>query len=150
SAVFGRQEAIRIGNGSIVMTLVKNPVGCNQALQTITAAAPPDLVAIAINDLFADGTDVSWLWDVDFELLAAGTYEILCSGLRAHDMAVRLKYAGVAPAQIRVEPRLETAVETVLDIAGAGKRVALFPTYTAMLAMRRDLQQRGIVAPFWE
>jgi UDP-N-acetylmuramyl tripeptide synthase len=149
SAVFGRQEAIAVGDGSIVMTLVKNPAGFNQVISTLAAGEPPDLLVIAINDLFADGTDVSWLWDVDFEELSGQPGRILCTGLRAHDMALRLKYALVADARLDVEPQLDAAVATAIGAAERGARVAILPTYTAMLTMRRALERRGCVAPFW-
>ncbi len=170
TAVFGRQETIPVGEGAITLTLVKNPVGFNQVLQTLPSPksqvpspksgeagepgtwdlGPGTLVVIAINDLFADGTDVSWLWDVDFEALAGSSLRFLCSGLRADDMALRLKYAGIDADRIEVEPRLERAVDAAVHAAGNGAHVALCPTYTAMLTMRAELQRRGCVAPFWE
>jgi len=168
-AVFGRQERIAIGDGSIVLNLVKNPVGFNQVLnalfgsefgvasaESVTAergtrnAERGTLLVIAINDLFADGTDVSWLWDVDFEMLSGRSLKIVCTGLRAHDMALRLKYAGVGEDAVQVEPRIEDAVDRAVRAAAAGAQVLVCPTYTAMLAVRSELQRRGAVAPFWE
>jgi UDP-N-acetylmuramyl tripeptide synthase len=166
-AVFGRFERIPIGQGALVLALVKNPVGFNQVLRTLTGgsatstppagsedallhlqrSAPPTML-IAINDLYADGTDVSWLWDVDFERLAEQPHRVLCTGLRAHDMALRLKYAGVANGEL--EPRLDAALDTALATASSGAEVLVFPTYTAMLELRAALQRRGRVAPFWE
>ena len=155
AAVFGRQERIAIGRVEILLNLVKNPVGFNQVLQAVfddtsTAERPDTLLVVAINDLFADGTDISWLWDVDFEPLANYGFKIVCSGLRAHDMALRLKYAEIAEERIDVEPELTIAVERAVQSATAGARVVVCPTYTAMLEMRADLQRRGTVAPFWE
>ncbi|MSQ23979.1 MAG: DUF1727 domain-containing protein [Chloroflexi bacterium] len=140
---FGRDEVVQVGDGSLKLVLVKNPVGFNQALRSLGAE---DLTLVAINDLFADGTDVSWLWDVDFELL--GNRRIVCTGLRAHDMSVRLKYASVDNRT--TEPSLENALSLALDAARSGARVAAFCTYTATLEIRHLLQQRGLVAPFWE
>jgi len=150
SAVFGRQERIDLGAGSVSLALVKNPVGFNQVLATLRPEAPPTTIVIAINDLFADGTDVSWLWDVDFELLAKLSSQLICSGLRAEDMAVRLKYALVASTRVAVESSLERAIELALERAAGGEHVMVYPTYTAMLAMRERLQRRGYVLPFWE
>src|SRR5262249_26039909 len=116
---FGRDERIKVGQGSITLTLVKNPVGFNQSL---AAAGEADRLLIAINDLFADGTDVSWLWDVDFERLA--DVPITCSGLRARDMAVRLKYAGLDAADI--EESLAAAVERSIGQAREGEHVVAF------------------------
>jgi len=158
-AVFGRQEHVAFGHGQILLNLVKNPVGFNQVLQAVfgtgSGAASPEsepetLLVIAINDLFADGTDVSWLWDVDFELLAGASLKILCTGLRAHDMALRLKYAEIATERVDVEPRIEAAVDRATEAAAAGGNVVICPTYTAMLDIRANLQRRGAVAPFWE
>lgn len=168
AAVFGRQERIAVGAGLIVLTLVKNPVGFNQVLQSLGVGDPgpgadpepipnpqsptpnPHVILIAINDRLADGTDVSWLWDVDFELLAERGERIVCTGLRAHDMALRLKYATVPEDRVTVEPRLGAAVATALAAARGGSRVLVFPTYTAMLEIRQGLQRAGIVLPFWE
>ncbi len=167
-AVFGRQERIVVGRGSIMLNLVKNPVGFNQVLRAFfgpelqvpspgpdskTATldpAPGTVLVIAINDLFADGTDISWLWDVDFEVLKERPVQIVCSGLRAHDMAVRLKYAEIPDACVEIEPSIEAAVDRAVAAAGDGGNVMLCPTYTAMLTIRSELQRRGAVAPFWE
>lgn len=160
-AVFGRFERIAVESGALVMVLVKNPVGFNQVLRALAGPSPASgsalaqtgqgekpLMVIAINDLFADGTDVSWLWDVDFEVLAERRYRVLCTGLRAQDMALRLKYAGV-PC-VDVEPLLSTTIDSALATARRGQEVLVFPTYTAMLDMRHELQRRGHVSPFWE
>jgi len=175
-AVFGRQERIAIGDGSIILSLVKNPVGFNQVLQALFGSEfrapssesearggeskipelgtrdskPETLLVIAINDLFADGTDVSWLWDVDFEMLAGRPLKIVCSGLRAHDMALRLKYAEIQNEVVDVEPRIEAAIDRAIHAAQGGAQIVICPTYTAMLAVRSELQRRGAVAPFWE
>lgn len=113
---------------------------------------PLDLL-IVINDKIADGTDVSWLWDADFEQLAGRVGRVVVSGTRAADMAVRLKYAGVEPGLISVEPALEAALDRVLAWqAGADSPQPLYllPTYTAMLELREELVRRGLVKPFWE
>jgi UDP-N-acetylmuramyl tripeptide synthase len=105
---------------------------------------------IAINDLFADGRDVSWLWDVDFELLADGTAPLFTSGIRGPDMANRLKYAGVASERIRPLPTdLATGLDAFVDALPAGETGYLLPTYTAMLELRRVLAARGAVEAFW-
>jgi len=105
---------------------------------------------IVINDKFADGTDVSWLWDVDFELLAGRTTFAVVSGLRAEDMAVRLKYAGVDLDRITVEPDTTRALEQALQRTPRGDTLYLLPTYTAMLEVRGKLAAAGHVSPFWE
>jgi len=168
-AVFGRQERIAVGEGAIILSLVKNPVGFNQSLQALLSSelrvpgsqpvggeantrnsAAETMLVIAINDLFADGTDVSWLWDVDFEMLADRSLSIFCTGLRAHDMALRLKYAGVAGGCVDVEESLPRSVDRAVRAAAAGDRVVFCPTYPALLEVRAELARRGVVSPFWE
>jgi len=105
---------------------------------------------IAINDKHADGTDVSWLWDADFERLAGHVAGAVVSGTRAADMAVRLKYAGIAPESITAEPDLARALDLALERLPAGVTLFALPTYTAMLDLRAELARRGWVRPFWE
>jgi UDP-N-acetylmuramyl tripeptide synthase len=112
---------------------------------------------IAINDRDADGTDVSWLWDAEFERLAVQlpdgsplVAQAVVSGTRADDMAVRLKYAGVDPARISVAPELAGALDAALAGLPAGATLTVLPTYTAMLELRAELARRGWVRPFWE
>jgi UDP-N-acetylmuramyl tripeptide synthase len=105
---------------------------------------------VAINDKHADGTDVSWLWDADFERLAGHIAGVIVSGTRAADMAVRLKYAGVESERIAVEPDLARAVDAALARLPGGATLYALPTYTAMLELRSELARRGWVRPFWE
>jgi UDP-N-acetylmuramyl tripeptide synthase len=119
-------------------------------LRTILAEPGCRTLLLAINDRFADGTDISWLWDVDFERLRERVNVAVCSGLRAEDMAVRLKYAGVEPGRIRIEGDLQRALELALRAAEPAETVYVLPTYTAMLAMREVLQRTGYVRGFWE
>ena len=105
---------------------------------------------VAINDKYADGTDVSWLWDADFERLAGRAAGAVVSGTRAADMAVRLKYAGVEPERITVEPDLAQALDVALAQLPTGATLYALPTYTAMLELRAELARRGWVRPFWE
>jgi UDP-N-acetylmuramyl tripeptide synthase len=105
---------------------------------------------VVINDKIADGTDVSWLWDANFEQLAGRVGHVVVSGTRAEDMAVRLKYAGVAVDRIEVVPQLEQALDRTLAIGSHDQPLYLLPTYTAMLELREELARRGLVKPFWE
>ncbi len=156
---FGRVERVRAGDKEVFLLLIKNPVGFNEILRTFVAS-PADRagadaarhVLIAINDNDADGRDVSWLWDVDFEMLTgAGAHkrvEFSVSGIRAHDMAVRLKYAEL-PVRSVVPDRKE-ALQAALDAIPAGETLYVLPTYTAMLELRRILIDLGYTHPFWE
>ncbi len=105
---------------------------------------------VAINDKYADGTDVSWLWDADFERLAGHVAGAVVSGTRAADMAVRLKYAGIDPTLIVAEPDLARALDLALERLPAGATLYTLPTYTAMLELRAELVRRGWAKPFWE
>src|SRR5690606_5713525 len=134
SSQFGRMEMITIGDRQVFMALVKNPAGFDSVIQTVMQAEARKNLVIAINDRYADGTDVSWLWDVDFEALASHQSEInfvICTGLRAEDMAVRLKYAGLDPAKLSVEKDPERAVKQGLRYIRPGELLYILPTYTA-------------------
>ncbi|HLE78261.1 MAG TPA: MurT ligase domain-containing protein [bacterium] len=147
---FGRAESIRLDDREAVVLLAKNPAGFNEVLRTVLKESKDSVVLIAINDLTADGRDISWLWDVDFEMLASGSAPIIVSGLRAEDMALRLRYAGVDDGRVLRLNALDAAVDAARARAGAGERIFMLPTYTAMLELRRILQQRGLVRRFWE
>jgi len=145
---FGRAERVRLGGIEAVLLLAKNPAGFNEVLRTMLRAGG-QVALIAINDLTADGRDISWLWDVDFELLAGKVERLVVTGIRAEEMALRLKYAGIDPATMAVEKNLDRALDRAADLAGGG-RLYILPTYTAMLQLRRTLQRRGAVRGFWE
>jgi len=150
-AAFGRAETVRVGGRELAILLVKNPAGANEVLRTLALdEGELDVLAI-LNDRTADGRDVSWIWDADFEHLAGRVRRVTCSGTRAAELALRLKYAGVPAERLHVvQPALERrddvqALERGLDdalAAGEGRLVAL-PTYTAMLALRELLVARG-------
>ncbi|HEV2358255.1 MAG TPA: Mur ligase family protein [bacterium] len=146
---FGRAERMTVDGRDVQILLVKNPAGFNEVLRTVLAAGPLPVVLIAINDLIADGRDVSWLWDVDFEMLAGRTGRIVAGGLRAEDLAVRLEYAGMPREAIDVERSYDAALGRALAQATSG-RLFILPTYTAMLAIRAVLEQRGVVRRFWQ
>lgn len=150
---FGRMERITIGDRQVFMALVKNPAGFDSVIQTVMQAEARKNLVIAINDRYADGTDVSWLWDVDFEALASHQSEInfvICTGLRAEDMAVRLKYAGLDPAKLSVEKDPERAVKQGLRYIRPGELLYILPTYTAMLQIRGLIARKGHTKKYWE
>ncbi len=142
SPAFGRAETVRVGDRDLLLLLVKNPAGANEVLRTLALEpGEHDLLAV-LNDQIADGRDVSWVWDADFEVLAGRLRRVICAGTRAPEMALRLKYAGVPEDRLVVEPVLAAALDrAVAD--GTGRLVAI-PTYTAMLELRRELVGRGI------
>ncbi|HZO25592.1 MAG TPA: Mur ligase family protein [Chloroflexota bacterium] len=150
TAAFGRLERVKVGDRELFLALVKNPVGFGEVLRTILTETCERTLVIAINDNFADGTDISWLWDVDFERLEGNVSSAICSGTRAEDMAVRLKYALVPEDRIVVEPDPRRALAAALERAAPGETVYVLPTYTAMLELREVLRQDGHVAGFWQ
>jgi UDP-N-acetylmuramyl tripeptide synthase len=141
SPAFGRAEMVRIGGRELSILLVKNPAGANEVLRTLTLEDGEHDVFAVLNDNIADGRDVSWVWDADFEVLAPRVRRVTCSGTRAAEMALRLKYAGVPTDRITVEPDLGNGLDRALR-SGDGRLFAL-PTYTAMLALREALVARG-------
>ncbi|HVH31189.1 MAG TPA: MurT ligase domain-containing protein, partial [bacterium] len=149
---FGRAERVRADGREAVLLLAKNPAGFNEVLRTVLSATDerPGVMLIVINDLTADGRDISWLWDVDFETLAGHTRAVVVSGRRAEDMALRLKHAGVSSQTMTVETDLGRAWDTAMNAARDGEPVYVLPTYTAMLQLRALLQRRGVVGGFWE
>jgi UDP-N-acetylmuramyl tripeptide synthase len=148
-AAFGRVETLEVDGTQLSILLIKNPVGANEVLRTLRLEADDaglDLW-IALNDRIADGRDVSWVWDADFELLAGRVRRVVCAGTRAAEMALRLKYAGWPADAIEVEPRVERSLDRALA-QGRGRLFAL-PTYTALLELRKLLSARGVAEEFW-
>ncbi|MBA3733928.1 MAG: DUF1727 domain-containing protein [Actinobacteria bacterium] len=150
SAAFGRFERIPIGDRSLLMLLIKNPAGANEAVRTIVDGGAPPVVVIGLNDAIADGRDVSWIWDVDFEPLLAGLDRLVATGDRAAELALRFKYAGLDPDRIAVLPSLQAGLDRGLELTPAGGELVVLPTYTAMLALRKIVGERGFVRPYWE
>jgi lipid II isoglutaminyl synthase (glutamine-hydrolysing) len=150
SAAFGRFERIAVGDRGLLMLLIKNPAGANEAVRTIVDGGAPPVAVIALNDAIADGRDVSWIWDVDFEPLLVGLERLVATGDRAAELALRFKYAGMDAAAIEVIPPLERALDRGLELTPAGGELVVLPTYTAMLALRKIVAERGFVRPYWE
>ncbi len=149
-AAFGRVETIEIGERRLSILLIKNPVGANEVLRTLRLEADEEGLDlwVALNDRIADGRDVSWVWDADFELLSGALRRVVCAGTRAPEMALRLKYAGVPVERIEVEAGIERSLDRALQ--GARGRLFALPTYTALLELRRLLSARGLAKEFWE
>jgi len=150
SAAFGRFERIVVGDRRLLMLLIKNPAGANEVVRTLVDAGAPRVAVVALNDEIADGRDVSWIWDVDFEPLLAGFETLVATGARAAELALRFAYGGLARERIEVIPALEAALDRGLELTPAGSDLTVLPTYTAMLALRRIVAGRGHVANYWE
>ncbi len=150
-AAFGRVETIAVGGTALSILLIKNPAGANEVLRTLRLEAerrgePLDLW-IALNDRIADGRDVSWIWDADFELLGGAVRRVVCAGTRAAELALRLRYGGWPRELIEVEPAIGPALDRALD--GTPERLFALPTYTALIELRTLLARRGLAREFW-
>lgn len=182
--VFGRAERISVDGREVRILLAKNPTGLNEVLRalaggSLTGDAPVTRhLLLMLNDRAADGEDVSWIWDADYERVAGLARSLVVSGNRAPDLAVRMKYAGVLGAPvpigaaagpgagsngasanggptagdlpITVEPRVGPALDAALANVAAGETLYVVPTYTAMLAIRGELERRGYAPRYWE
>ena len=150
SAAFGRFERISLGDRSLLVLLIKNPAGANEVVRTLVAGGSPRVLLIGLNDEIADGRDVSWIWDVDFEPLLGGLERLVATGERAAELALRFKYAGLPEPAIEVVPDLGAALDRGLELTPAGGELVALPTYTAMLSLRDLVSDRGFVRPYWE
>ncbi len=139
---FGRVETIPVNGRRVSILLIKNPAGANEVLRTLTLEDGKLDLWMALNDGIADGRDVSWIWDADFEVLAGRVRRVTCSGTRAEEMALRLKYAAI-DAELEVERDLGDSLDAAVANA-AGERVYALPTYTALLELRDLLADRGL------
>jgi UDP-N-acetylmuramyl tripeptide synthase len=141
---FGRGQSFDLAGRRVVLQLVKNPAGFRQSLRTVTGLQPAATV-IAINDDYADGRDMSWLWDVEFASVLQGNCgRLVTSGTRAADMAVRLHYDGL-PVE-HIDPDLGRAVQQAAANVGPGETVVVFSTYTAMWQLHQVLAKLSGVA----
>lgn len=170
SPAFGRFEKIKIGTQDGYVFLIKNPAGATQVFETIAEnIKKDDRILLCLNDNFADGTDISWIWDAEFESLVNGKWSIvngkkeeskspinhklltinyICSGSRAYDLAVRVKYAGVKTTNIQVEENIKKALESSKE--GLKGRLFILPTYTALLELQQLFTEGGIKKHYWK
>ena len=148
---FGRQESIRLHDREFRFLLAKNPSGFDEVLRTADDLGGCATYLVALNDGVADGRDISWIWDVDFERLATSPHrpELVLSGRRAADLAVRVKYAGLPAERVVVEHDLERALARAADTGSRSLPVAVLPTYTAMLQLRAVAERAGAVEAYW-
>ena len=150
SAAFGRFERVAVGRKRILLLLIKNPAGANEAVRTLVDGGSPRVLVVALNDEIADGRDVSWIWDVDFEPLLPGLQTLVASGGRAAELALRFRYGGLEEGAIEVESGLADALDRGLELTPDGGELVVLPTYTAMLGLQRLLASRGLTKPYWE
>ena len=153
-AVFGRVEVIAIDDRELAILLIKNPVGANEVIRTLVDGEADKVTIphlwIALNDRIADGRDISWVWDADFERLAGKVGRVTCAGTRAAEMALRLKYAGIDEDRLHVVGPVDESLDAALAATGEGERLFALPTYTALLELRTLLAKRGLAKDYWE
>ena len=149
SAAFGRQEAFEVEGRRVEVFLGKNPAGLNQVLSTLLLDESRRTALFVLNDAIADGRDISWVWDADFEIAAGKLERVVTSGTRAAEMALRLKYAEWDEKTIEVDPMIPRALERAIALTQPGQCLTVVPTYTAMLTVRELLAKRSGRAPFW-
>src|SRR6267142_1181105 len=147
---FGRLEQLPVDGRLVRLVLVKNPAGFNAAVGALLETGRTPRLLAALNDRDADGRDVSWIWDADFESLAPAIEHVVATGIRSRDLANRLKYAGVPVDRIEVVDGWGSAIDRAVGGVPQGGELVVIATYTAMLALRGELARRGHVAPFWE
>jgi UDP-N-acetylmuramyl tripeptide synthase len=190
--MFGRGERIQAEGKTMRLLLAKNPTGFNEVLRTLFSDEEPRHLLFVLNDNIADGRDISWIWDVDFERLTGKAGTLIVTGTRAYDLALRLKYAGVREQDMQIIPLaplraqkalerkrkgaeknrtakdgkmlqkqeqkrrikqaygLKYALDTALQNTPAGETLFVVPTYTGLLELHHELEQRGFAAHYWE
>ena len=146
---FGRLERFNLDGRTGIIHLVKNPTGFNQVIDNVSAWGRSPAALLCLNDNFADGTDISWIWDVDFAPLASSFDTLVASGIRAPELALRLKYAGASHARVIVEPDVTAALEIAAELTQAPAVLNILTTYTAMLELRAGLVRRGVLQEYW-
>jgi UDP-N-acetylmuramyl tripeptide synthase len=149
AAAFGRQESFEVDGRRIEVFLGKNPAGLNQVLSTVLLDTSRRTGLFVLNDGIADGRDISWVWDADFEMAAGKLEHVVTSGTRAAEMALRLKYAEWDEKTIEVDPEIARALERAIGLTQPGDCLTVVPTYTAMLTVRELLAKRSGKEPFW-
>ncbi len=147
---FGRLEQLPADGRLVRLVLVKNPAGFNAAVGALLETGRHPKLLAALNDRDADGRDVSWIWDADFETLAPSIEHVVVTGIRSRDLANRFKYAGVPLDAIEVVDEWGSAIDRAVGSVARDGELVVLATYTAMLALRGELARRGHVPPFWE
>jgi lipid II isoglutaminyl synthase (glutamine-hydrolysing) len=149
-AAFGRGEWVTLAGREVILLLAKNPTGANETIRTVLLDPGPVHLLMALNDRTADGHDTSWIWDVDVEQLLPRLGSLTLTGDRAHELALRFRYADLPPDHMVVEPDLERALDAAVARTPEGEALTVLPTYTSMLDLRALLVQRGAADHFWK
>lgn len=145
---FGRNEEINVYGTDMLLSLIKNPTGCDQCIDTITLYKEPCSLLLMLNDNWADGTDISWVWDAQFESLnKLDTEKIIIGGTRRFDMALRAEIAGLPKEKFVIAENDEAVIS---QVAACNNRVFALCTYTAMTELRKTMYKKKIVKEMWQ
>ncbi|HEY7737829.1 MAG TPA: MurT ligase domain-containing protein, partial [Candidatus Limnocylindria bacterium] len=147
---FGRLERVAAGEREIVLGFAKNPTSYNATLRALASEELPRQLLIAVSNTLVDGEDFGWLWDVDFESMVPRLQAVTVSGLRADELANRLKYAGLDPVRMTVIEERVPALDAALAAAPAGEPLTIVAGYTPTIELREEMRRRGWVGPYWE
>ncbi len=147
---FGRLEEIRAGDRRVVLSFVKNPTSYNTTLRTLLQEPGRRHILSAHSNTPVDGEDFSWFWDIDLDDLAPQVVSLITSGTKAEDLAVRFKYAGVDETVMQTIPDCGEALDAALAQVGPGETLYVLSGYAPTMALRKIMQQRGWVLPFWK
>lgn len=150
NAAFGRTESIKVQDKKLKILLAKNPTGANSNLETLLLHNEKIHLSILLNDQIADGRDVSWIWDVDYEKIFHKIESLHLGGKRAYDLALRFMYGGYDQGQINVTSSTSHLVDSLLTDTPSNSEIFILPSYTAMLEFRNELVNRGLTHKFWE
>jgi UDP-N-acetylmuramyl tripeptide synthase len=149
-AAFGRMERFVVNGKETYLLLIKNPIGLTQIAETLSTDSEARNFMLVLNDNFADGTDISWIWDADISALPRHSNFIYTTGIRAGDMALRFKYEGFETGKIVLVETIDDAFEQALSRTGDGETLYVLATYTGMLHIRNYLTRKGFVEGFWK
>jgi UDP-N-acetylmuramyl tripeptide synthase len=147
---FGRLEKVTAGDKTIYLTFVKNPTSFNLMLRLIAQHPGKKHLLLAASHTVVDGEDFAWLWDVEVEEIAADILDVVCSGNKPEELAMRLKYAEVPTERVRTIPDREAALDAALKNVEPGGTLYIMSSYTPTHELRRIMQKRGWVKHFWE
>ena len=150
SAAFGRNEIINFAGTEMMLLLAKNPAGANQNLRTLLLSEEKIDLVVSLNDRTADGKDISWIWDVDYEMIFDQIATLTISGDRAYDLALRFYYSDFPTTNMHIVPSVEELLTHLKDSSESLQKVVILPTYTAMLDLRSQLSKVGATNSFWE
>ncbi|HJM98479.1 MAG TPA: MurT ligase domain-containing protein, partial [Acidimicrobiales bacterium] len=150
NAAFGRTETIQLKDKKLTLLLAKNPAGANSNLETLLLHPERIHLSVLLNDRIADGRDVSWIWDVDYEKIFHKIESLHVGGERAYDLALRFMYGGYDPEKITVKDKISDLIDCLLTETPPDSSIFVLPSYTAMLDLRAELVSRGLTHEFWK